>query len=310
MTAGDHARTSTAEPGLRVAVAEPSVLGESPMWHPTEQVLYYCDIPGKKLHRFDPRSGARDTWDFDTEPSAVAPLPDGRLLLSLRSGIWRFDPATAAREQLAAAPYDTTRQRFNDGKCDAKGRFWVGTICEPRIPAIGSMQCFAAGRLVERFGGVSISNGLAWSPDGRTMLWADTHSNIAYAFDFDIDSGALSRRRVFARFPVPQGDAPQDDYLGRPDGAAMDVEGCWWVAMYDGQRLLRLSPKGEVLRQVRLPVRCPTMPAFGGHDLKTLYITTARENRPVAELAAQPLAGCVLALDVEVAGLPVNFAVL
>ncbi len=90
----------------------------------------------------------------------------------------------------------------------------------------------------------------------------------------------------------------------------MDVEGCWWVAMYDGQRLLRLSPEGEILRQVRLPVRCPTMPAFGGHDLKTLYITTARENRPVAELAAQPLAGCVLALDVEVAGLPVNFAVL
>jgi len=298
------------EPGLRVAVAEPSILGESPMWHPTEQVLYYCDIPGKKLHRFDPRSGARETWDFDTEPSAVAPLPDGFLLLSLRSGIWRFDPATAAREQLAAAPYDTTQQRFNDGKCDAKGRFWVGTICEPRIPAIGSMQCFAAGKLVQKFEGVSISNGLAWSPDGRTMLWADTHTNIAYAFDFDLDGGALSRRRVFAQFPIPARGASQDDYLGRPDGAAMDIEGCWWVAMYDGQRLLRLSPEGEILRQVRLPVRGPTMPAFGGHDLKTLYITTARENRPVAELAAQPLAGCVLALDVEVAGLPVNFAVL
>jgi sugar lactone lactonase YvrE len=275
------------------------------MWHPTEQLLYYCDIPGRQLLRFDPRSGALRTWDFDCEPSAVAPLPDGWLLLAMRSGIWRFDPATAARVLLAPAPYDTATQRFNDGKCDARGRFWVGTICEPREPALGTMQCYAGGRLEQRFGGVSISNGLAFSPDGRTMLWADTHSNIVSAFDIDPASGELSRRREWKRFTT---DARSADYLGRPDGAAMDAEGCWWVAMYDGQRLLRLSPGGQILRQVLLPVRCPTMPGFGGHDLKTLYITTAREHRPADELAAQPLAGCVLALQVDVPGLPVNFA--
>jgi sugar lactone lactonase YvrE len=298
----------TPDPGLRVAVATPSLLGESPLWHPREQLLYYCDIPGKQLLRFDPHSGQRTAWDFDTEPSAVAPLPDGRLLLALRSGIWRFDPASGSRERLADAPYDVAGQRFNDGKCDAKGRFWVGTICEPREPALGTMQCFAAGRLNPAFDGVSISNGLAWSPDGRTMYWADTHTNIVHAFDFEPESGELSRRRVFARLPIEAPGQSRDDYLGRPDGAAVDREGCYWVAMYDGQRVLRLSPDGQIQRQVHLPVRCPTMPAFGGHDLKTLYITTAREHRPAAELAAQPLAGCVLALDVDVPGLPANYA--
>jgi sugar lactone lactonase YvrE len=178
------------------------------------------------------------------------------------------------------------------------------------LPALGTMQCFSGGVLTQRFDALSISNGLAWSPDGRTMYWADTYTNIVHAFDFEPDSGELLRRRDFARFPMEESGRPRDDYLGRPDGAAVDVEGCWWVAMYDGQRLLRLSPDGEILRQVHLPVRCPTMPAFGGRDLKTLYITTAREHRPASELAMQPLAGCVLALSVDVPGLPANFAVL
>jgi len=293
------------DPGLRVAVAAPSLLGESPLWHPTEQVLYYCDIPGKQLLRFDPRSGQRQAWDFETEPSAIAPLPGGRLLMALRSGLWTFDPADGARRKLLDAPYPVASQRFNDGKCDARGRFWVGTICTPLLPAKGTMQCYAARALKQRFDGVSISNGLAWSPDGQIMYWADTPTGIVHAFDFDPDSGEISGRREFARFPA---NATRDDYLGLPDGAAVDCEGCYWLAMYDGQRMLRLSPSGEVQRQVHLPVRCPTMPAFGGHDLKTLYITTARENRPAAELAAQPLAGCVFALDVDVPGLPVNFA--
>jgi sugar lactone lactonase YvrE len=293
------------EPGLQVAVAEPSRLGESPLWHPTEQVLYYIDIPGKQLLRFDPARGQRRVWELDSEPGALAPLPDGGLLLALRSGLWSFDPATTARRKLADPPYKPTSQRFNDGKCDARGRFWVGTICTPTLPAKGTMQCYAGRKLKQRFDGVSISNGLAWSPDGRIMYWADSEQNVVCAFDFDPDSGELSRRREFIRFPL---DPARDDYLGHPDGAAVDSEGCYWLAMYDGQRLLRLSPDGEILRQVHLPVRCPTMPAFGGHDLKTLYITTGREWRPPAELAAQPLAGCVLALPVDVPGLPVNFA--
>jgi sugar lactone lactonase YvrE len=138
------------------------------------------------------------------------------------------------------------------------------------------------------------------------MYWSDTKAHTIYALDFDPASGELANRRVFASFPVKQAGQSLDTYGGRPDGAAVDAEGCYWSALFEGQRLLRISPEGEVVREVRLPVRCATMPCFGGPQLKTLYITTARENRPAAELQDQPCAGCVLALDVDVPGLPVN----
>ena len=291
---------------VQVAVASPSLLGESPLWHPVEQVLYHCDIPGHTLNRFDPASSAHAHWRFDTDVACCAPMLDGALLLAMRDGLWRFDPATGQRSALAEPPYDMATERFNDGKCDPRGRFWVGTIYEPRDPPNAALYRFSDGVLTRQADRITVSNGLAWSPDGRTMYWSDTQAHSVYAFDFDPASGGLSQRRVFANFAAKQPGESLDAYGGRPDGAAVDVEGCYWVAMFEGQRLLRLSPDGALLREVRLPVRCPTMPCFGGADLKTLYITTARENRPVAELAAQPLAGCVLSLRVDVPGLPAN----
>jgi sugar lactone lactonase YvrE len=295
-----------AAPGVRVAVASAALLGESPMWHPREQCLYYCDIPGRKLQRFDPASGSLKHWDFDTEPASCAPMLDGALLLAMRDGLWRFDTSTGARTRLSAPPYEPAKERFNDGKCDPQGRFWVGTIYEPRDPALASLHCYSDGKLQRKAEGITVSNGLAWSPNGRTMYWSDTKAHTVYAFDFEPPSGEIGNRRVFASFPVKQAGQSLDDYGGRPDGAAVDVEGCYWCAMFEGQRLLRLSPAGEVVRELRLPVRCATMPCFGGADLKTLYITTARESRPAEELRQQPWAGCVLAIDVDVPGLPVN----
>jgi sugar lactone lactonase YvrE len=289
-------------------VASASLLGESPFWHPRENALYYCDIPGRKLQRLEPASGALAHWDFDTEPASIAPLVDGRLLLAARDGLWRFDPANGARTRVATPPYDPAKERFNDGKCDPQGRFWVGTIYEPRDAERATLHCLVAGELVQRAGGITVSNGLAWSPNGRTMYWSDTKAHTIYAFDFEPVSGEISGKRVFATFPLKQAGQDLASYGGRPDGAAVDAEGCYCVAMFEGQRILRLAPSGEVLREVRLPVRCATMPCFGGADLKTIYLTTARENRPAAELAGQPWAGCVLALDVDVPGLPVNFA--
>ncbi|HEX6704358.1 MAG TPA: SMP-30/gluconolactonase/LRE family protein [Albitalea sp.] len=291
--------------GIRAAVTEPSLLGESPLWHPREQVLYWCDIPGKRLNRFDPRSGEHTHWDFDAEPGSCAPCLDGTLLLAMRDGLWRFDRASGERLPLAKPPYDPHTERFNDGKCDPQGRFWVGTIHEPREPK-AALYCFEGRELQRKAEGVTTSNGLAWSPDGRTMYWSDTRAHTVYAFDFDLGTGELSCRRVFASFPARQPGQDLADYGGRPDGAAVDAEGCYWVAMFEGGRVLRLSPAGEVVREVVLPVQCATMPCFGGADLKTLYVTTSRENRPPAELAQQPLAGCVLALAVDVPGLPVN----
>ena len=293
---------------VRVAVAAAALLGESPVWHPHEQVLYYADIPGRKLQRFDPKSGDLRHWEFETEVASLAPRMDGTLLLAMRDGLWHFDPASGERARVAEPDYDAGTERFNDGKADPQGRFWVGTIYEPRDPPLASLSCFANGKLTKKIEGITVGNGLAWSPNGRTMHWSDTKAHTVYAADFDPPSGALSRQRVFASFPVRQAGQSLDAYGGRPDGAAMDTEGCYWVAMFEGQRVVRLSPEGEVVREVRLPVRCPTMPCFGGPDLKTLYITTSRENRPPAELIEQPYAGCVLAIEVDVPGLPANFA--
>ncbi len=293
---------------VRVAVASASLLGESPFWHPRERALYYCDIPGRRLQRFEPAGGALSHWDFETEPASCAPCLDGALLLAMRDGLFRFDPASGVRKRLAEPPYEVAKERFNDGKCDPQGRFWVGTIYEPRDATKAALYCWRAGKLDRMAGDATVGNGLAWSPDGRTMYWTDTKAHTIHAFDVEHASGEISGRRVFARFALKQEGQSLDTYGGRPDGAAVDAEGCYWVAMFEGQRLLRLSPRGELLREVRLPVRCPTMPCFGGPDLKTIYVTTAREKRPMAELAEQPFAGCVLAFDVDVPGLPVNFA--
>jgi sugar lactone lactonase YvrE len=290
------------------AVSPPCLLGESPMWHPREQVLYWCDIPGRRLHRLDPASGQTQHWDFPVEPASVAPALDGTLRLAMRDGLWRFDPASGERVRLAAPPYDPVTERFNDGKCDPQGRFWIGTVYEPRDPPLAALYCWDGDTLRRRADGITVSNGLAWGVDGRTMYWSDTKAHAVYAFDFDPVDGGLSGRRTFAEFAKRAPGQSLDTYGGRPDGAAVDSEGCYWVAMFEGQRVLRLSPQGQVLREVRLPVRCPTMPCFGGPDLKTLYITTAREKRPPEELALQPLAGCVLALSVDVPGLPAHVA--
>ncbi|MDH4392777.1 MAG: SMP-30/gluconolactonase/LRE family protein [Aquabacterium sp.] len=285
----------------------PSLLGESPLWHPDEQLLYWVDIPGLRLNRYDPRTGRHDEWHFPSEPACIAPLLGGGLLMAMRDGLWRFDPATGRRTQVAAPPYDPATQRFNDGKADAQGRFWVGTIDDKREPR-AALYCLADGALQRMAGGITASNGLAFSPDGAVLLWADTKAHRVQAFDLDASDGSLSRQRLFAQFPLRQMDAPLSRYGGRPDGAAMDSEGAYWVAMFEGQRLLRLAPDGSQLAELPLPVRCPTMPCFGGPDLKTLYITTARDKRPADELAAQPLAGCVLQCRVEVAGLAAHVA--
>jgi sugar lactone lactonase YvrE len=291
---------------IHVAVAEPNRLGESPLWHPLEQLLYWCDIPAHRLFRLDPVTGATRYWQFECEVACCAPMSGGALMLAMRDGLWRFNTETGQRSLLAAPPYEPSQERFNDGKCDPQGRFWVGTIYEPRDPPLAHLYCYSQGQLTQREGGITTSNGLAWSVDSRTMYWSDTKAHAIYALDFAPETGGLGHRRVFAQFPVKQTGQNLNDYGGRPDGAAVDTEGCYWVALFEGQRVLRLSPQGEVLREVRLPVRCPTMPCFGGADLQTLYITTARDGRPPQELAEQPHAGCVLSLRVDTPGLSAN----
>lgn len=282
-------------------------LGESPLWHAQEGCLYYVDIAERQVWRVDVRSGESRHWQLDSQPGCIARLEDGGLLVAQRNGLWRLDTRSGAHERLAPPPYDESRQRFNDGKVDAQGRFWVGTIDDARAPA-SALYRYADGRFTEMGSGIVTSNGLAFSPDQRRMYWSDTKAHEIYSLSFDVLSGEVGPRQCFARFEPRAAGQSLQDYGGRPDGAAVDIEGCYWVAMFEGQCLLRLSPDGALLERVDLPVRCPTMPAFGDDDMRTLYITTAREGRPAEELAAQPWAGAVLRLRVAVPGLPIAAA--
>ncbi len=286
----------------------PCLLGESPFWHPDEAALYWCDIPGKSIHRWHPGNALHQHWPQASEPASMAPRLGGGLLVAYRDGLFHLNTSTGQRRQLSEPPYQPQHERYNDGKADAQGRFWVGTIYEPRQPPLAALYCWASGQLQRQPpDGITVSNGLAFSPDGNTLYRSDTTSHRIYHHALDASNGTLGAQQDWAAFEARQPGQTLSTYGGRPDGAAVDSEGHYWVAMFEGQRLLRLSPSGAVVQDLALPVRCPTMPCFGGPDLKTLFVTTARQGRSAEELAQQPLAGCVLSLRAAVAGLPVNF---
>jgi sugar lactone lactonase YvrE len=274
--------------------------GESAVWHAVESALYWVDIDGKTVHRLHPSSGKHSVWSTPTEPSAIAADEDNNLVLSTRAGFVYLNTTDGTLTDLVAAPYDTAVMRFNDGRVDPAGRFWVGTIYEPRDAEKAEMYVLEKGTLRQAWaGGMTNSNGLAWSPDGKTMWHTDTTSHRVDCYDYDVKTGTASNKRNLVTF---SDDKKAADYGGRPDGAAMDSEGNYWVAMFEGARIVKLSPTGELLQEIELPVRCPTSVAFGGADLRTLYVTSAG-GRPAAELAQYPHSGKVLSFAVDVAGI-------
>jgi sugar lactone lactonase YvrE len=296
-----------------------SELGESPFWHPLEQMLYWVDIPGRKILRANVFMGTVDSWPLDQEPGCIAPARTGGLVVALRDGIYRARDWGGALQPIEPATHDTATTRFNDGKCDALGRLWAGTIYEPRTQALAELMCLdrRPGQppgYLRKADHSTVANGLDFSPDNQTIYWANTPDHVVWAWDFDLTGATLSNRRVFQQFPPkPAGYAFSADgshtlaYRGRPDGAAVDAAGNYWVAMFEGQRLCQFAPDGTLLAEVPTPTVCTTMPCFGGDDLRTLYITTARHNRSAEELEAQPDAGCVFSTRVATPGMPVNF---
>lgn len=313
----------------QTVTSAPSILGESPFWHPHEQMLYWVDIAGFKINRANTFMGTVECWDMPSEPGCMAPAASGGLVIALRDRVVRARAWAAkggaqgieALETLHVFAHDSATTRFNDGKCDPLGRFWAGTMFEPRTARNGELFSLdardvasVAGKpaIQRKAGDVTIANGLAFSPDAKTVYWADTPQHTIWAWDYDAASNAMANRRIFKTFPPkPEGWQPfQTDnggYLGRPDGACVDVQGNYWVAMYEGQRVLQLSPAGDLLQNIPAPVLCCTMPCLGGDDLQTLYLTTARHGRSAEDLAVQPQLGCVFGMRVDVPGLPVNF---
>jgi sugar lactone lactonase YvrE len=287
---------STSE--IRPLFDTPMLLGESPVWHPEEAALYWIDIADRAVHRFYPASQAHDVWPLPSEPGCIARSAIGGMIVAMRSGVAILNTTNGSLTPLLDAPYDVTRMRFNDGRCDAAGRLWTGTLYEPRDQPLGSLFCIERCTIRDAGNPVTVSNGVAFSSDNRTLYHADTTAHRIMAYDFDVTTGAIGSSRVFHQFSTDK----SHNYGGRPDGAAVDSENAYWCAMYEGGRILRLSPSGEILREIVLPVRCPTMIAFGGPDLRTLFVTTARHNRSTAELQQYPLSGCLLTVHVDVPG--------
>ncbi|HET9046662.1 MAG TPA: SMP-30/gluconolactonase/LRE family protein [Casimicrobiaceae bacterium] len=271
-------------------------LGECPTWSVSEQVLYWVDINAPALHRFDPATGRDLAMPMPASIGCFALRERGGFVIALRDGIWLADRAGKLERRIVEAPYDPAHHRFNDGRCGPDGRFFAGSMNEKRDASTGALyRLDADGVLTIVVPGVTISNGLAWSPDGRTMYHADTTPRTIHAYDYDAATGVPSGKRVFAQW---------DGDTDRPDGSAVDSAGNYWTAFYRGGKIVKLSPRGETLAEYPIPAKCPTMCAFGGADLRTLYVTSARQMREAAELARLPNSGGVFSMRVDTPGLP------
>jgi sugar lactone lactonase YvrE len=267
-------------------------VGESPLWDPIGGCLFWVDVLERRIYRAAFESGETDAYEVPEPPGALALVDDGTLIVAAGLAWQSFDPASRTFDLLAHCGTQSSQMRLNDGVVDTKGRFWTGTLHEARDP-VGELFCLTQTCVRSAVGGLRTQNGCAISPDGCTFYLADTHPDVRtiWAFDFDGDAGTLQNRRVFHR--------PR---RGRPDGAAVDADGCYWYAAVDAGLLVQVDPDGREMRAIALPVSRPTKPAFGGPDLSVIYVTSMSVGTdPVAE----PLAGAVFAIDAGVRGCPV-----
>lgn len=271
-------------------------LGECTIWCEREQLLWWVDSRGPTLNHFDPSSGAVRRLALPEVIGSFALREAGGMIAALKTGLYRLDPSSGALALVAAPEAHLPENRFNDGRCDRAGRFWAGTMCDARRDPTGSLyRLDPGGRCTTMRGDVIVPNSIAWSPDDRIMYFADTYRHRIWIYDFDLAAGAISNERLFV-------DA--SGHPGRPDGSCVDAEGCLWNAEYGGWRLVRYTPAGGIDRVIEMPVSNPTCCCFGGRQLDTLYVSSARQRLTPGDLKRQPLAGSVFALRPGVTGLP------
>jgi len=279
-----------------------NAVGECPVWVPEENALYWVDIPAGALHRWSAASGQVNTWTAPEMLACITRHRDGGWVAGMESGFFHLHPhhdGSLDTQLLAHVDHARTDMRMNDGRCDRQGRFWAGSMVlnMGANAADGALYRYSAGQrgpIAARLGGFIVPNGLGFSPDGRTMYLSDSHPHVQkiWAFDYDIDSGTPSNRRLFV---------DMNQFPGRPDGAAVDAEGCYWICGNDAGLIHRFTPDGRLDRSLAVPVKKPSMCAFGGSRLDTLFVTSIR---PGDDHDEQSLAGGVFALDPGVAGLP------
>lgn len=270
-------------------------LGEGVVWAPRDRAVWFVDIKGRSIHRLSVATGERRSWSAPEQVGFVLPTAGGGWVAGLQSGLHRFDPETGAFDLFAAPEPHPPGNRLNDGFVDPEGRLWFGTMHDSETARTGALHRLGPdGRCPVQDDGYGITNGPALSPDGRTLYHTDTVDRVIYAFDLD-EGGALSGKRVFARIGREG---------ARPDGPAVDAEGCVWTALFGGWGLERYAPTGELLEHVPLPCANATKAAFGGEDLQTVYVTTARLHLSAEERDEQPLAGALFSFRVDAPGLP------
>jgi sugar lactone lactonase YvrE len=266
-------------------------LGECVRWDHEERLVYWVDINNNRLHRFNPKTGVNDTMDLGENIGCFAQDKRGGFIAGMRSGYVRITKFGGDIIPLTSPDYDRSKARFNDGRCDNSGRFWAGTMWEPRDRDGGVVYCLEAdGRFRADAVPTVITNAMTFSPDGKTMTLTDSPKHELWAFDYDEKTGIPSNQRVIRKYDPP---------TGRPDGACVDSEGNIYVAIIQGSRVEKLSPAGELLAVIELPVPCPTCCTFGGEDLRTLYIVTGRIRMTDEELAAKPEAGGIYSARIE-----------
>lgn len=278
---------------VEIALKTQAKLGECPRWDEKEQLLYWIDIDSFQLHRLDPTTGQDEYLQFDEEIGCFALRAQGGFVLAMRSGFYTIDGWSTERTFIADPEEGLDKNRFNDGRCDAEGRLFAGSVYPPKdhngasiysLNADGEVKCWVKELLT--------ANGIAFSPDNKTFYYADTPSHAITRCDYDLESGAVNNCSILHQFPHGN---------GRPDGAAVDSEGYYWSALYAGGRVVRVSPGGDIVQEIPVPATCPTMVAFGGEDLKTLYITSVG-NRSDDELQQYPDSGSLFKVRVDVAG--------
>jgi sugar lactone lactonase YvrE len=276
---------------IECVVDSKSELGEATYWDPKDQVLWWIDIYGPTIHRTDPATGRDQTWMAPEYLGTLSVREKGGLVVSMASGFHFFDPASGTFEAIADPESEIADTRFNDGKTDRQGRFLSGTMFEaPRTPAakIGSLWRLDPDLSIHRvLDGIGCSNGLAWSPDGRTMYFTDSHTNLVWAFDYDPSTGNAANRRVFI-------DLTTEGFI--VDGATVDEAGNYWLTIPFKGKVLAYDSSGKHIRTIDLPVDLPTCCEFGGKDLDVLYVTSAIYRRDAKALAGQTKPGGLFAI--------------
>jgi L-arabinonolactonase len=287
-----------ASPSIDAVLPIRAQLGECPVWDGRGGHLFWIDIDARTVFRYHPATGVNESRELDGRPGSFVLTEDpDRLVVGLEHELVDMQWSSGTTTSRVVLEPGSAATRLNDGRCDPVGRYWVGSMDDPAgSGANGAMlhRVEPDDRFETIESSVGVSNGMAFSPDGTTMYWADTRRSTVWAYDYDVATGRRTHQRPFLDF---------DLLPGLPDGACVDAGGCYWVACVYGWAVLRATPDGVVDRIIELPVEKPSMPAFGGEGLDTLYITSISSGGTAPAAPDQPIAGALLAIDVGVTGL-------